>query len=134
MTSSPQITTKEEEDCLRAIQIAKSTVLPFALKNAVDLDLLEIIAKSGPGSKVSAAEIVSKLPAKNPNAPNIFDRILRYLTASSILDCDLVTDQYGNTTRRYGISSIGRYFLQNEDGISLVSDLNGFASTVVYSS
>nr|XP_012462692.1 unnamed protein product [Gossypium raimondii] len=124
MMSSQQSTTKEEEDCLRAIQYATSTVLPFALKAAVDLDLFEIIAKSGPGSMVSAAEIVSKLPAKNSKAPEIIDRILRFLTAHSVLDCKLVTDEDGNTTRVYGIASIGRYFAQNEDGISLVPMLH----------
>ncbi|KAK8702857.1 hypothetical protein V6N13_021192 [Hibiscus sabdariffa] len=124
MESSQQITTKEDEACLRALQYANSTVLPFALKTAIDLDLLEIIAKSGPGSKVSAAEIVSKLPAKNPNAPDIVDRILRFLTTCSVLDCDLVTDRDGNAVRLYGVSSTGRYFLRNEEGISLVQYLN----------
>ncbi|XP_039030489.1 caffeic acid 3-O-methyltransferase-like [Hibiscus syriacus] len=123
MTSSQQITTNEEEDCLQAFRIVQSTLLPFVLRTAVDLDLLQTIAKPGPGSKVSVAEIVPKLPARNPNAPDMIDRILRFLTAHSILDCDLVTDQNGNTTRLYGISSIGRYFLQDEDGISLVPSL-----------
>ncbi|GMI85472.1 caffeate O-methyltransferase 1, O-methyltransferase 1, O-methyltransferase 3 [Hibiscus trionum] len=124
MKSSQPITPKEEEDCLRAIQYATSTVLPFALKTAVDLRLFEIIAESGPGSKVSAAEIVSKLPTTNPKAPDIVDRILRFLTTHSVLDCDLVTDQDGNTRRSYGVSSIGRYFLPNENGISVVPMLN----------
>ncbi|XP_017618028.2 caffeic acid 3-O-methyltransferase-like [Gossypium arboreum] len=124
MMSSQQSTTKEEEDCLRAIQYATSTVLPFALKAAVDLDLFEIIAKSGPGSMVSAAEIVSRLPAKNPNASEIIDRILRFLTAHSVLDCKVATAEDGNTTRLYGIASIGKYFVQNEDGISVVPMLH----------
>ncbi|KAE8677007.1 Caffeic acid 3-O-methyltransferase 1 isoform 2 [Hibiscus syriacus] len=124
MKNSQQIATKEEEDCLRAIQYATSTVLPFALKTAVDLDLFEIIAESGPDSKVSASEIVSKLPANNPNAADIVDRILRFLTTHSVLDCDLVTDRDGITTRLYGVSSIGRYFLRREDGISVVPMLN----------
>ncbi|XWS57880.1 hypothetical protein CRYUN_Cryun09bG0211200 [Craigia yunnanensis] len=119
-----QFTSKEEEDCLKAIQFATSTVLPFALKTAVDLDLFEIIAKAGPGCMLSPAEIVSNLPAKNPDAPTIIDRILRVLTAHSILACKLVTDKDGNTKRLYGIASIGKYFLQNEDGISLVPMLN----------
>ncbi|GMI67163.1 caffeate O-methyltransferase 1, O-methyltransferase 1, O-methyltransferase 3 [Hibiscus trionum] len=129
MNSSQQITTKEEEGYLRAMQYANLTHLPFALKTAVDLDLLEIIAKSGPGSKVSAAEIVSKLPAKNPNAPDIIDRILRFLTTHSVLDCDLVTDRDGNTVRFYGVSSTGKYFLRNEDGISILQQLNSTTNT-----
>ncbi|KAK8693227.1 hypothetical protein V6N13_070821 [Hibiscus sabdariffa] len=124
-----EFTTKEDEACLRALQYVTSTVLPFALKTAIDLDLLEIIAKSGPGSKVSAAEIVSKLPAKNPNAPDIIDRLLRFLTTRSVLDCDLVTDRDGKTVRLYGVSSTGRYFLRNEEGISLVQFLNMTTNT-----
>ncbi|KAK8545530.1 hypothetical protein V6N12_026362 [Hibiscus sabdariffa] len=76
MKSSQQTTPEKDEDCLRAIQYATSTVLPFALKTAVDMNLFEIISESGPGSKVTAAEIVSKLPANNPSAPDIVDCIL----------------------------------------------------------
>ncbi|XVF30757.1 hypothetical protein REPUB_Repub16aG0086100 [Reevesia pubescens] len=127
MSSQPeqqQFTSKEEEDCLRAIQIATSTVLPLALKTAIDLQLLEIIAKAGPGCMVSPAEVVSKLPANNPEAATIIDRILRVLTAHSILACKLVPDQDGHAKRLYGISSIGKFFLQNEDGISVIPMLN----------
>ncbi|XWS64876.1 hypothetical protein CRYUN_Cryun05aG0041800 [Craigia yunnanensis] len=127
MSSLPdqqQFTSKEEEDYLQAIQFATSTVFPFALKTAIDLDLFEIIAKAGPGCMLSPAEIVSNLPAKNPDAPTIIDRILRVLTAHSILACNLVTDQDGHTKRLYGIASIGKYFLQNEDGNSVVPFLN----------
>ncbi|PPR95956.1 hypothetical protein GOBAR_AA24708 [Gossypium barbadense] len=73
---------------------------------------------------VSAAEIVSRLLAKNPNASEIIDRILRFLTAHSVLDCKVATDEDGNTTRLYGIASIGKYFVQNEDGISVVPMLH----------
>ncbi|XVF42582.1 hypothetical protein PTKIN_Ptkin01aG0375500 [Pterospermum kingtungense] len=119
-----QITSKEDEDCLQAIQLATSTVLPFALKVAVDLDLFEIIAKAGPDSMLAPAEIVSHLPANNPGAPSIIDRILRFLAAHSILTCKLVTDKDGETKRVYGIASIGKYFVRNEDGISVVPMLN----------
>ncbi|XVF42584.1 hypothetical protein PTKIN_Ptkin01aG0375700 [Pterospermum kingtungense] len=120
----PQLTSKEEEDWLQAIQLATSTMLPFALKAAIDLDLLEIIAKAGPGSILSPTEIVSHLPANNPDAPSIIDRILRAFTAHSILACHLVTDEDGHTKRVYSIASIGKYFLQNKNGISVVPFLN----------
>ncbi|XVF42583.1 hypothetical protein PTKIN_Ptkin01aG0375600 [Pterospermum kingtungense] len=129
MSSQPdqqqqQITSKEDEDCLQAIQLATSTVLPFALKVAVDLDLFEIMAKAGPGSMLSPAEIVSHLPANNPEAPSIIDRILRFLAARSILTCKLVTDKDGETKRVYGIASVGKYFVRDEAGISVVPMLN----------
>ncbi|WRX25292.1 Plant methyltransferase dimerization domain - like 1 [Theobroma cacao] len=73
---------------------------------------LEIIAKAGPGCLLSAAEIVSNLPTKNPDAPTILD------------PCNRVTDKDGHTKGLYGIGSIGKYFLQNEDGISVIPLLN----------
>ncbi|XWS42706.1 hypothetical protein CRYUN_Cryun16bG0037200 [Craigia yunnanensis] len=73
---------------------------------------------------LSPPEIVSNLPAKNPDPPTIIDRILRVLAAHSILACNLVTDKDGHTKRLFGISSIGKYFLQNEDEISVIPMLN----------
>ncbi|XVE62541.1 hypothetical protein DITRI_Ditri06bG0125900 [Diplodiscus trichospermus] len=127
MSSLPdqqQFISKEEEDYFQALRFATSAEIPLALRTAIDLDLLEVIAKAGTGCMLSPAEIVSSLPAKNPDAPTIIDRLLRFLAAHSILVCNLVTDKDGHSTRLYGISSIGKYFLQNEDGISLIPSLN----------
>ncbi|XWS57881.1 hypothetical protein CRYUN_Cryun09bG0211300 [Craigia yunnanensis] len=115
---------REEEDCLQAMHIASVTTLPFALKVAIDLDLLEIIAKaSTPSRMLSPSEIASHLSTNNPEAPSIIDRILRLLASHSILTCDLVTGEDGHTQRVYGLDSIGKYFLQNEDGISFAPEL-----------
>ncbi|KAA3468598.1 caffeic acid 3-O-methyltransferase-like [Gossypium australe] len=111
---------EEEADVLQAMHLATISSLPFTLKVAVDLGLLDIIAKAAdtPPGMVSVAEIVSKLPTNNPNAPSIVDRMLRLLAAHSILTCDQITGQDGLTQRSYGLASIGKYFLQNEDGVS----------------
>lgn len=115
---------REEEDYLQAMQLASAATLPFALKAAIDLDLLEIIAKATTSSrKLSPAEIASHLAAKNPDAPSIIDRILRLLASHSIVTCNLVTGEDGHTQRLYGLTSLGTYFLQNEDGISFASQL-----------
>ncbi|XVE62544.1 hypothetical protein DITRI_Ditri06bG0126200 [Diplodiscus trichospermus] len=124
LPDQPQFASKEENDYFQAVQFATSAALPFALRTAIDLDLLEIIAKAGPGCMLSPAEIASNLPANNPDAPTTIDRLLRFLAAHSILVCNLVTDKNGHTKRVYGISSIGKYFLQNEDGISVIPMLN----------
>ncbi|GMI88847.1 caffeate O-methyltransferase 1, O-methyltransferase 1, O-methyltransferase 3 [Hibiscus trionum] len=109
----------DEADILQAMHLASISSLPFALKVAVDLGLLEIISKAHtPSRMLSAAEIVSQLPANNPDAPSIVDRILRLLATHSILTCNQITGQDGQTQRSYGLSSVGKYFLQNEDGIS----------------
>ncbi|KAK8564763.1 hypothetical protein V6N13_019916 [Hibiscus sabdariffa] len=108
----------EEADILRAMHLASISSLPFGLKVAVDLGLLEIISEAD--TPLSAAEIVSHLPANNPDAPSIVDRILRLLATHSIVTCNQITGEDGEIQRSYGLSSVGKYFLLNEGGISMV--------------
>ncbi|OMO70438.1 O-methyltransferase, family 2 [Corchorus olitorius] len=97
----------------------------MVLKAAVDLDLLEIIAKATPeGRKLSPIEIASHLPTKNSDAPSIIDRILRVLASHSVLKCDVATSEDGRAQRLYGLAPIGRYFLHNDNGISLFPGLS----------
>ncbi|XP_039040754.1 caffeic acid 3-O-methyltransferase-like [Hibiscus syriacus] len=111
----------EEADILQAMHLASISSLPFGLKVAVDVGLLEIISKADtPSGTLSAAEIVSQLPTKNPDAPSMVDRILRLLTTHSILTCKQITGEDGQMQRSYGLSSVGKYFLINEGGISFV--------------
>ncbi|XWS58548.1 hypothetical protein CRYUN_Cryun08bG0043500 [Craigia yunnanensis] len=117
---------EEEEEWYQAMQVATSTVLPMVLKAAIDLDLLEIIAKASSdstGCKLSPTEIASRLPTTNPDAPSIIDRILRVLASHSVLTCDLVTGKDGHVQRLFGLAPIAKYFLHNDDGISLISSL-----------
>ncbi|TYJ24143.1 hypothetical protein E1A91_A08G240800v1 [Gossypium mustelinum] len=113
---------EEEADILQAMHLASISSLPFTLKVVVDLGLLEIIAKAAdtPPGTVSIADIVSKLPTNNPNAHSIVDRMLKLLATHSILTCNQITGQDGLTQRSYGLSSVGKYFLQNKDGVSFV--------------
>ncbi|GLU19192.1 hypothetical protein SLE2022_354550 [Rubroshorea leprosula] len=109
----------DEENCLRAMQLANATVIPLVLKSAIDLDLLEIMAKASlEGRKLSSAEIASHLQAQNPDAISVIDRMLCLLASHSILTCTLVTDMEGRSHRVYGLAPVGKYFLQNEDRIS----------------
>ncbi|KAK9043575.1 hypothetical protein V6N11_071911 [Hibiscus sabdariffa] len=103
------------------MHLASLSSLPFGLKVAVDLGLLEIISKADPPSRtLSPAEIVSQLPTNNPEAASIVDRILRLLATHSILTCTQITGEDGMIERSYGLSSVGKYFLLNEGGISFV--------------
>ncbi|GMI87831.1 caffeate O-methyltransferase 1, O-methyltransferase 1, O-methyltransferase 3 [Hibiscus trionum] len=105
----------EEADVLHAMHLATISALPFTLKVAVDLGLLEIISKADtPSRKLSAAQIVSQLPTKNPDAASTVDRILRLLATHSILTCDQITGEDGKTQRSYGLAPVGKYFLQDE--------------------
>ncbi|KAE8667518.1 Caffeic acid 3-O-methyltransferase 1 isoform 2 [Hibiscus syriacus] len=92
----------EEADILQAMHLASISSLPFGLKVAVDVGLLEIISKADtPSGTLSAAEIVSQLPTKNPDAPSMVDRILRLLTTHSILTCKQITGEDGQMQRKY---------------------------------
>ncbi|KAL5859430.1 hypothetical protein ACOSQ4_000726 [Xanthoceras sorbifolium] len=87
---------EEEEEAYYsyANNLAMSVVLPMAMRTAVELDVFEIIGKAD----------------CNPNT----DRILRLLASYRVLDCS-VSDR----ERLDGISPVAKYFVSNEDGVSL---------------
>eukprot|EP00268_Persea_americana_P045640 TRINITY_DN46633_c0_g1_i1.p1 TRINITY_DN46633_c0_g1~~TRINITY_DN46633_c0_g1_i1.p1 ORF type:complete len:349 (+),score=53.39 TRINITY_DN46633_c0_g1_i1:52-1098(+) len=89
--------------------------LPMALKTAIELNVLDILAKAGPESKLSASQIVTQLPTKNPNASTTLDRILKLLASHSILS----STNSGEGERLYGLSPVCKYLLPDQDGVSL---------------
>ncbi|XVE66009.1 hypothetical protein DITRI_Ditri08aG0047200 [Diplodiscus trichospermus] len=102
-----------------ATQIVNSSVLPMCMHAAIQLDIFEIIAKVGPNAKLSPEELAAQLPTKNPEAPSMLDRILRVLATHSIVDCSLATDGQGNLHRLYSLTPVSKFFVRNEDGVSL---------------
>ncbi|XVE62632.1 hypothetical protein DITRI_Ditri06bG0134300 [Diplodiscus trichospermus] len=117
----------EEVEFIKALQIARSIFFPMVLKAAIDLDLLEIIAKASPpgtaGCKLSPTEIASHLSTTNPDAASIVDRILRFLASYSILTYDLATSKDGHVQKLYGLAPIAKYFLHENDGMSFIPHL-----------
>ncbi|MQL10537.1 hypothetical protein EI010_25320, partial [Escherichia coli] len=109
----------DEEANLFAMQLASASVLPMILKSAIELDLLEIIAKAGPGVNLSPIDIASQLPTNNPDAPIMLDRILRLLACYNILTCSVRTLHDGKVERLYGLAPVAKYLVKNEDGVSL---------------
>nr|AAZ95246.1 putative caffeic acid O-methyltransferase [Isatis tinctoria] len=110
----------DEETSLFAMKLASSSVLPMALQSALELDLLEIMAKNA--SQMSPAEIGSHLPTKNPEAPVMLDRILRLLSAYSILTCSIRKVPGGDTIERlYGLGPVCKYLTKNVDGVSIAA-------------
>uniref|UniRef100_A0A5B7BL78 Putative O-methyltransferase 2 n=1 Tax=Davidia involucrata TaxID=16924 RepID=A0A5B7BL78_DAVIN len=110
----------EEEQSSYAMQLVNSSVLPMVMQAAVELDLLEIIAKAGPGAQLSPSEIASQMPTttrcrSNPEAPAMLDRILLLLASYSVLTCSVVDAEQ----RLYGLAPVAKYFVRNEDGVSL---------------
>ncbi|PPD90958.1 hypothetical protein GOBAR_DD12108 [Gossypium barbadense] len=73
-----------------ASQLGMGTFLPMALQTACELGILEIIAKAGPGAKLSATDIAAQLPSKNQGAPIMVDRIARLLASHNVLCCSVV--------------------------------------------
>ncbi|CAI9106580.1 OLC1v1005768C1 [Oldenlandia corymbosa var. corymbosa] len=104
-----------------AMQLATSVSLPMVLYNAVKLNLFEIIAKAGCGSKLSPTQIAAQLGSKNLGAASVLDRMLRVLSTYSVLTCDEVasTGNGGGYERVYGLTPVGEYSAQHEDGISV---------------
>ncbi|KAJ0052770.1 hypothetical protein Pint_00679 [Pistacia integerrima] len=105
---------EKEESFAYAIQLATGSVLPMTLKAAIDLDIFEIIAKAGPGAKLSASEIASQMSAQSKDAPMMVDRILRLLSSHSVLTCYVV-----GLERLYGLAPVSKYFLRDQNGVSL---------------
>ncbi|XP_017976908.1 PREDICTED: caffeic acid 3-O-methyltransferase [Theobroma cacao] len=115
---------QNEMDFLLALRIATAPTLPLVLKAAIDLDLLEIMAAAtASNSMLSPTEIASRLPTQNPDAPTIVDRLLRLLASHSILTCKLVAGRDEHAQRLYGLGPVGKYFVRNQEGNSLVPTL-----------
>ncbi|XP_004309514.1 PREDICTED: caffeic acid 3-O-methyltransferase-like [Fragaria vesca subsp. vesca] len=110
-----------------AMQLVSASLAPMVLKAAIELGVLEIIHRAGPGAQLSPSEIASQLHSNNnPDAPAVLDRMLRLLSAHSILTCSVSTDELDHVKvlRLYGLAPVGKYFIRDEDGGSLATILN----------
>ncbi|EPS64988.1 hypothetical protein M569_09791, partial [Genlisea aurea] len=117
---------EEEDSFLYALQLATAPVFPTVLKSAIDLDLLELIKKSGAGAFVSPAELAAQIPATYADAPAVLDRVLRVLACHDVLRCQVKALADGGIERRYGLAPVCKFLTKNEEGVSLVPlmDLN----------
>ncbi|XP_052184850.1 caffeic acid 3-O-methyltransferase-like [Diospyros lotus] len=109
----------EEESYLFAMQLASASVLPMVLKSAIELDLLETMAKAGPDAFVSPADLAAQIPATNPDAAVVLDRILRLLASYSVLKCSLRSLPDGRVERLYGLAPVCKFLTKNADGVSM---------------
>nr|BAO31651.1 O-methyltransferase [Sesamum radiatum] len=110
---------EEEEAFLFAMEIATASVLPMVLKSAIELDLLELIKKAGPGASASPSQLAAQLQPQNPDAATMIDRMLRFLAAHSVLRCTLKPLPDGGVERRYSLAPVCKFLTRNEDGVSL---------------
>ncbi|XVF53205.1 hypothetical protein PTKIN_Ptkin05aG0081800 [Pterospermum kingtungense] len=106
-----------------AMQLVSASVMPMALKAAVQLGVFEIIQKAGPGAQLSICQTVSQLPSQsNPDGPLVLDRILRLLASHSILTFSLETndqEEDEQVVRLYGLAPVAKYFIRRPGGGSL---------------
>ncbi|XP_026460902.1 (S)-scoulerine 9-O-methyltransferase-like isoform X2 [Papaver somniferum] len=107
--------------------LGKLICIPMALRAAMELNVFQIFSKFGPDAKVSASELVSKIPkaSGNPDAAMYLDRILRLLGASSILSVSTRMNSTGDHAvvpeRLYGLTSASYCLVPREkDEVSLV--------------
>nr|GEY31085.1 caffeic acid 3-O-methyltransferase-like [Tanacetum cinerariifolium] len=107
-----------EENFTHAMQLVTSTSLPMVLVNTIKLKAFEVIAEAGSDARLSAHEIVSRLPITNQDAPDMLDRMLRLLASHSIVTCTQ-GDYKSRPVRVYGLAPVAKYFISNEDGASL---------------
>lgn len=114
----PSAAVEEEELGKLAVRLANAAVLPMALKSALELNLIDIIAGAGDGMFLSPSDIAWKLPTcKNPDAPVLLDRLLRLLASYSILKCSTRTNSDGKVERLYGAAPICKFLAKkNEEG------------------
>ncbi|KAK9063122.1 hypothetical protein SSX86_016992 [Deinandra increscens subsp. villosa] len=110
----------KDESFLFAMQLATASVLPMVLKTAIELDLLETIAKAGPEGLLSCSELVAQLPkVNNPDAPVMIDRICSLLASHAVLTCTVKEAADGLVERFYGLAPVCEFLIKNEGGVSL---------------
>ncbi|KAG6730353.1 hypothetical protein I3842_01G075300 [Carya illinoinensis] len=90
----------------------------MALQTAIELGVFEILAKAGPGAKLSSSQISTEMPTTNPKAPKMLDRILRMLASHSVLSCFTGADDAGSFQRLYALSPVSKHFVPDEGGVS----------------
>lgn len=112
----------DQGSSLYALQLTSASVLPMALKTAVELGVFDIIHRAGPGAKLSSSQIVSELESKNPRAAYLLDHLLCLLATHSVLTCSASPSdgsQRQSSLRVYGLAPVSKYFIKDQEGGSL---------------
>lgn len=125
----------EEGSCefARALQVHGGTILGMVTTAAIQLDLFEIMAKASTVNgtspfgddaiRLSSNDIVAHLPTQNPTASAMLERILQFLAAKSILNRTVVAGEDGKQKSLFGLTSICKYYISDQDGVSLAPTL-----------
>jgi len=108
---------EKEELCSFAMSIATGSSLFMVLKAIIELDVIGIVNRAGPGAHLSPAQIAAQLPTKNPDATaSMLDRMLRVLANYSILTCSLrALPNDAPVERLYGLTPVCQFFTEPHD-------------------
>ncbi|CAF1913448.1 hypothetical protein HID58_047641 [Brassica napus] len=135
------VSTKEDQEVdekmisLHAESILNTIAFPMVLKAALELGVIDTLAAAGNGTWKSPSEITANLPIKpkNPEAPNLLDRMLRLLVSHSILKCRVIeTGGTRNTERVYAAEPVCKFFLKDSDGSGSLASLFSLCHTQVH--
>ncbi|KAJ4827824.1 hypothetical protein Tsubulata_017135, partial [Turnera subulata] len=117
----PELAKQEEETFSYAMQLACGSVLPTAMKTAIELGFFDIIAKVGAGAKLSAMDIAAELPTNNPDAPIFISRRKCYQASRKrpTSPGGGVKLFNGIQTRLYFLLPVAKCLAPDDDGVSL---------------
>nr|GEW30562.1 caffeic acid 3-O-methyltransferase-like [Tanacetum cinerariifolium] len=104
------------------MHLVTSTCLTMVLVSSIKLKVLDAIVEAGPHAQLSAHEIATRLLIPNQNATAMIDRMLRLLARHSVVTCAKRNHDL-KLVRVYGLTPVAKYFIPNEDGVSLGLDL-----------
>ncbi|CAN6568437.1 unnamed protein product [Malus baccata var. baccata] len=82
---------EEEENFCYAIELVSFSVPSMSMQSAIELGVFDIIAKAGPGAKLSSLEIAAHIGKDGPDSQKL-----------------------------YSLGPVSNYVVTNEDGVSLV--------------
>ncbi|KMZ64290.1 Glutathione S-transferase-O-methyltransferase fusion protein 4 [Zostera marina] len=109
------------ESYVNAMKLLYCSVLPKMMKFSIELGIVDVLVNAGSGKFISTKEIADKLLIGNPDAPVLFDRILRCIASHGIFKYKLQKSDDGSTiSRLYGASSVCFYFVKDKRGVCLV--------------
>lgn len=117
-TNNHQEEEDEEQHFSKAMLLTSAVWVPMVLNAVIRLDVLEIIAKAGPGEQLSTSEIAAHLSTENPHAAFNIDRMLALLASYSVLTCTVV-DGAADFLRRYDLAPAAKYFVKDQYGAPL---------------
>ncbi|XP_027182440.1 caffeic acid 3-O-methyltransferase-like [Coffea eugenioides] len=123
-TESPPDQTGALRTRLNLKQSHKSDILVEAFTAAIELNLFEIIAKSGrPNAHLSSAQTefrpeFAMISNKFAMISAMLDRLLQLLSSYSILKCTLVSTENEHTTKLYGLTPMCEFLIPDSNGMS----------------